>query len=826
MDKSGQSDPDLPGDWTLVPTEDDIMDTSSLTPGAAGSRVEDIPLTDNTTNTKREMTLAKPADQDEDECEADGDAHGGSNRDSDIDIIDEDTDNSLHSMNSSALGHTSLMSFSELSVGTSSSFGNLEVLSSDSLEPVTASSDASLPAGLELRPGVRRYRHIPNTRLNWSLTLLAVVVAAAAVGLGVGHYLGWSDRWFLQLKMSQSPASVLRTLNKELEACVRHQDESPHPLHTRDERVCHEDDEYWANKLERVLLENPSLGQLLDREASRVSLCEAGYTDCDREKDDGPPLDLVLNQIRHVMSAELATVGFLLRDQGRTMAHFKKQRERRRLLAEKRAKEEADDLMANLETKVKSLNEENEELKSRLGHDSLREAMLISLERQVQMLQTENSQLKQKMQQVPRHERTLDMTYASRISILRDKVNHLLIENEDLRGVVARLRYSRPLQTAVEDGDPLQESLADGASSLETAEAHVDKPVSQTTAADDDGFVLQTSEADDGVSDKTTHADDEFEKTTEVDGSPVKTAKTDDNVFEKTTDETEEALMVEDSKHWRRLYEQLRESRARDKTGSVWKKLLGTAQTLYDDMETAFDTSLDSLFRYVKDSAELTGDFAPRLQELVTKMREEVTKKRAEFQEYMEQSSQDRDETHGAAVSRTIKLLEGSLKKVFQVGAKFMAKGKKVTEAKADKLFEKLSKVALTLGRRWEKVATPGDAPSGGAETAARKKPEEDGLGKRAMDLVDEEEKKEREDWFSSRAKGRERQRSNGEESTAETENWYLKRQNWRRDKEAVKTTAKPTKSRADKKTRRNSSRDHRHPSLTSEEDEISYRAR
>uniref|UniRef100_A0A6B0VFQ3 Putative myosin ii heavy chain n=1 Tax=Ixodes ricinus TaxID=34613 RepID=A0A6B0VFQ3_IXORI len=791
------------------------------------------------------MTLAKPADQDEDECEADGDAHGSSNRDSDIDIIDEDTDNSLHSMNSSALGHTSLMSFSELSVGTSSSFGNLEVLSSDSLEPGTASSDASLPAGLELRPGVRRYRHVPNTRLNWSLTLLAVVVAAAAVGLGVGHYLGWSDRWFLQLKMSQSPRSVLGALHKELEACVQHQDKSPHPLQTRDERVCHEDDEYWANKLERVLLENPSLGQLLDKEASRVSLCEAGYTDCDRKKEDGPPLDLVLNQIRHIMSAELATVGFLLRDQGRTMAHFKKQRERRRVFAEKRAKEEADDLMANLETKVKSLNEENEELRSRLGHDSLREAMLISLERQVQMLQTENSQLKQKMQQVPRHERTLDRTYASRISILRDKVNHLLIENEDLRGVVARLRYSRPLQTTAEDGDPLQELLADDASSLETVEADVDKPVLQTATPDDDGLVLQTSEADDGGSDKTTHADDELEKTIEVDGSPNKAAETEDNVLEKTTDETEEALMVEDSKHWRRLYEQLRESRARDKTGSVWKKLLGTAQTLYDDMETAFDTTLDSLFRYVKDSAELTGDFAPRLQELVTKMREEVTKKRAEFQEYMEQSSQDRDETHGAAVSRTIKLLEGSLKKVFQVGAKFMAKGKKVTEAKADKLFEKLSKVALALGRRWEKVATPGDVQSGGIE--AQKKPEEDGLGKRAMDLAEEEEKKEREDWFSSRAKGRERQRNsgeeredwfssrakgrerqrnNGEESAAEADNWYLKRQNWRRDKEAVKTTAKPTKSRADKKTRRNSSRDHRHPSLTSDEDEISYRAR
>ncbi|EEC03665.1 conserved hypothetical protein [Ixodes scapularis] len=677
------------------------------------------------------MTLAQSVDEDE------ADAHGGSNRDSDIDIIDEDTDNSLHSMNSSALGHTSLMSFSELSGGP---LCRLHVPSSDSLEP--ASSDASLPADLELRPGVRRYRHVPNTRLNWSLTLLAVVVAAAAVGLGVGHYL------------------------EELEACVGHQDESPHPLHTRDGRVCHEDDEYWANKLERLLLENPSLGQLLGQEASRVSLGEAGYTDCDGKKKDGAPLDLVLNQVRHVM--------------------------------------------------VKSLNEENEELRSRLGHDSLREAMLISLERQVQMLQTENSQLKQKMQQVPRHERTLDRTYASRVSILRDKVNHLLIENEDLRGVVARLRYSRPLQTAAEERDPLQESLADDASSLETAEAHVDKPVSQTTAVDNDGFVLQTSEADDGVSGKTTHADDEFEKTTEVDGSPDKTAETDDNVFEKTADETEEALMVEDSKHWRRLYEQLRESRARDKTGSVWKKLLGTAQTLYDDMETAFDASLDSLFRYVKDSAELAGDLTPRLQELVTKMREEVAKKRAEFQEYMEQSSQDRDETHGAAVSRTIKLLEGSLKKVFQVGAKFMAKGKKVTEAKADKLFEKLSKVALALGRRWEKVATPGDAPSGGAETAARKKPEEEGLGKRAMDLVEEEEKKEREDWFSRRAKGRERQR--GEESTAETENWYLKRQNWRR--EAVKTTAKPTKSRADKKTRRNSSRDHRHPSLTSEEDE------
>ncbi|CAN7998166.1 unnamed protein product [Ixodes hexagonus] len=836
MEKSDHSDPDLPGDWTLVPSEDDIMDPSTPMPGAAGSRVEDISFTENTSNAKREMTLSKPADQEEDEADADADAHGGSNRDSDIDIIDEDMDHSLHSMDSSALGQTSLMSFSELSVGTSSSFGNLELLSSHSLEPGTAGSDASLPPDLELRPGVRRYKHVPNARLNWFLTLLAIVVAAAAVGLGVGHYLGWSDRWFLQHKMSELPVAELGALHRELEDCVRHQPRVQRPFYGRDERACQEDEEYWANKFERLLLDNNGLRQLLDREVNRVSLCQSGFAECDDKEGDGPPLHLILNQLQHIMSVKFGELGFVLRDEDRTAAVLKKGRDRRRLLAEKKGREEADELLANLENKVKSLNEENEELKSRLGHDSLREAMLISLERQVQMLQTENSQLKQRIQEVPRHERTPDVTYASRISILRDKVNHLVIENEDLRGVVARLRYSRPLHSADDSSVP------------QTGEADHDDDifVSRTSGADDDGFVMQTSETDDDGSDKTAPVDDESEKTTESDNSSEKTEKADDVASEKT-DETEEAstekepklrseeelnLLMEsmrrqqmDSKHWRKLYEQLRASRSRDETGSVWKNLLGTAQTLYDDMETAFDTTLDSLFRFVKNSAESTADFNPRLQELVTRMREEVTRKRAEFQEYLQQSIQDRDETHGVAVSRMIKLLEGSLKKVFEVGTKLMSRGKKVTEAKADKLFDKLSKVALVLGRRWEKVATRGEKQNGAHETAAHTKPEEGGLGKRAMDLAKEEEDKEREDWFSSRAKGRERQRNDGKDGKAEAENWYLRRQNWRRElRDAAKTTAKPTKSHTDKKTRRNSSRDH--PSFTSDEDEIGYHKR
>ncbi|KAH8040270.1 hypothetical protein HPB51_009818 [Rhipicephalus microplus] len=149
-------------------------------------------------NVSREkaMDTGDPKKEVDAESGGDRDANTG-NRDSDIDIIDDDTDHSIESLSSSAIGNTSasLMGFSEISAATASSYGNLEVPGgSDWMDTASVASDASLPSGLEMRSGVRRYKHVPNTRLNWALTAMAALVAVAAAAFGVGHYFGM-QKW-------------------------------------------------------------------------------------------------------------------------------------------------------------------------------------------------------------------------------------------------------------------------------------------------------------------------------------------------------------------------------------------------------------------------------------------------------------------------------------------------------------------------------------------------------------------------------------------------------------------------------------------------------
>ncbi|KAL3225288.1 hypothetical protein MRX96_049280 [Rhipicephalus microplus] len=230
MDVSGQSD--LPGDWTFMPSEGELLDPPASTV-EEGSRVEDLPLDENAANVSREkaMDTADPKKEADAESGGDRDANAG-NRDSDIDIIDDDTDHSIESLSSSAIGNTSasLMGFSEISAATASSYGNLEVPGgSDWMDTASVASDASLPSGLEMRSGVRRYKHVPNTRLNWALTAMAALVAVAAAAFGVGHYFGWSVQSVQRQELSHGQMKQLKALQEELVKCMHQQNKETPP---------------------------------------------------------------------------------------------------------------------------------------------------------------------------------------------------------------------------------------------------------------------------------------------------------------------------------------------------------------------------------------------------------------------------------------------------------------------------------------------------------------------------------------------------------------------------------------------------------------------
>ncbi|XP_075748074.1 uncharacterized protein LOC119164234 isoform X2 [Rhipicephalus microplus] len=704
MDVSGQSD--LPGDWTFMPSEGELLDPPASTV-EEGSRVEDLPLDENAANVSREkaMDTGDPKKEADAEPGGDRDASAGS-RDSDIDIIDDDTDHSIESLSSSAIRNTSasLMGFSEISAATASSYGNLEVPGgSDWMDTASVASDASLPSGLEMRSGVRRYKHVPNTRLNWALTAMAALVAVAAVAFGVGHYFGWSVQSVQRQELSHGQMKQLKALQEELVKCMHQQNKEtpPKDVPFPNTQVCYQDVEYWKRKFEQLFSENKGLKELLEHSQRNVVMhdprVDSAMGDCSVDSPDDLhklKLDLILNQMQHLQ--------------------------------------------------VQALTEENQELQSRLGHESQREAALRSLEHQVQQLLSENEMLKRSM-------REASPATTSRISRLRDTVNRLIIENEDLKTVVARLRYGRPV------------------------------PV-----RDDDSSSNSEDGADEGPKDPQSTSKDQLSELLDV----LKKQQA-------------------DSKQWRRLYDELRRNERSTSSKTVWRKLLMLGQTLFDDMQTGLDRTLESLIDLAKKGSSVASDVRPMVQDLGEKVRRELNRRREELDGYLHGSGKP-----VGSISQTMSLLESSIKKVFDAGRKFVSKGQEATGKHAEKLVSKLTKVAQMLSSDWEAssekaedsftepTSTPrreeakhswrnhkavnvdeDDDCQGGSRCSkkneAKRKVTTEKPATRNKQLLDVEETEE-EDWFSTRAKIRERQRG---EATAGMDNWYLKRQapGWRK---------------------------------------------
>uniref|UniRef100_A0A131Z0H6 Myosin 2 heavy chain non muscle n=1 Tax=Rhipicephalus appendiculatus TaxID=34631 RepID=A0A131Z0H6_RHIAP len=750
MDVSGQSD--LPGDWTFMPSEGELLDAPAPRV-EEGNRLEDLPLDENATNVSREKAMDTGDDKKEPDAglSGDRDASAGS-RDSDIDIIDDDTDHSIESLSSSAIGNTSasLMGFSEISAGTASSYGNQEVpCGSDWMDAASVASDASLPSGLEMRSGVRRYKHVPNTRLNWALTAMAALVAVAAVAFGMGHYFGWSVQSLQRQELSQGQMQQLKALQEELVKCMHQQNKETPPKDAPfpNTQVCYQDVEYWKRKFEQLFSENKGLKELLEHSQRNAVMhdprVDSATGDCSADSPDDLhklKLDLILNQMQHLQLMktfnQVKHSERLSREQARKL-ELENEQLKARL-------EETDDVLVQqqLETKVQALTEENQELQSRLGHESQREAALRSLEHQVQQLLSENEMLKRSMR---------EPVTTSRISRLRDTVNRLIIENEDLKTVVARLRYGRPV------------------------------PV-----GDNDASRSSNNGADKGPKDPQSTSKDQLSELLDV----LKKQQA-------------------DSKQWRRLYDELRRNEHSASSKTVWRKLLVLGQTLFDDMQTGLDRTLESLIDLAKKGSSVASDVRPMVQDLGEKVRRELNRRREELDGYLHGSGKPI-----GSISQTMSLLESSVKKVFDAGRKFVAKGQEATGKHAEKLVAKLTKVAQMLSSDWEASSEEaedafteptsmsrreeakhswrnheaantdeGDDCQGGGSCskkseAKRKVPLEKAATRNKL-LLDVEETEE-EDWFSTRAKIRERQRG---AASVGTDNWYLKRHSpgWRK---------------------------------------------
>ena len=66
----------------------------------------------------------------------------------------------------------------------------------------------------------RTYLHQPNQALNLYLTATLVIVATLVLGLGLGHFLGWSERLELQEQYADIREERMDQLTESLVTCM------------------------------------------------------------------------------------------------------------------------------------------------------------------------------------------------------------------------------------------------------------------------------------------------------------------------------------------------------------------------------------------------------------------------------------------------------------------------------------------------------------------------------------------------------------------------------------------------------------------------------
>lgn len=806
MASGQQSDMEVSGDWTLVTSvEDEKMEASHISARSEGSRVEVITEEDNDRNAIREASMP-PAGIAEDD-EEDAAEHG---RESDVEVLDDDMDVSLQSIDSSAIAQTpTSLGFSEVSAR-ASSYENLEVLPDDASE-VTAEvrSDASIPPGLDLGPGIRRYKHVPNARLNIILSVIAALVAAAAIGLGAGHYLGWSGKFFKQKEMTQSQIGKLKQLQDELVVCMQQQKENRASSDNTDPWVCYKDGEYWKQKFETLFAENKGLRELLEQSQMdtvlkdvRVDALDEGQ--CEDDDFHKLKLDLILNQMQHLQL--MKTFNEVRHQERQTRERARKLEEENEELKQRLVEEEEEDqLLVDLEERIKSLKDENTELRSRLKEDTSRQETLLSLESQVKLLQMENHQLQQTLGDVQRTEADPEQTVTARLSQLRDRVNQLATENEDLKAIIAKLRYGQPppaVDSAVQDEDSRKKM-----SRLRRENDNLEVEIGKKRRS----YVAQEE-------DEEARMNDDLKVLLEL----LKSQQT-------------------EATHWRQLYEELRnggggKSKVWKNISSVsWTELLGNGTVAASN---ALSVLLDKL-RKMSLSTKVAEQIS-NAKESFVKLKDVISDRWDRLQQSVKSSTEgEEDRTRIVAVARAI---ETSLKKVYDATDKLLSVLDKSVETKASKLDSKLWKTLDALNRKLSEMA-PDEASAasedeeevvddvdlgkqdGGVDLESSHDAADDkgkqekqhagggqGIGNdrklwHAVPLEKREEEEEEEgeegeeaeggereevvtDWYIDRGRGRAEQRFLGE---MQHDNWFLsrRRSSWRDEKSNSKQRAK-----------------------------------
>ena len=103
----------------------------------------------------------------------------------------------------------------------------------------------------------RTYLHQPNQALNLYLTATLVIVATLVLGLGLGHFLGWSERLELQEQYADIREERMDQLTESLVTCMTGKNKTECYRLVEDEFFeMNKESKYFSVKLKTMNLNN------------------------------------------------------------------------------------------------------------------------------------------------------------------------------------------------------------------------------------------------------------------------------------------------------------------------------------------------------------------------------------------------------------------------------------------------------------------------------------------------------------------------------------------------------------------------------------------
>lgn len=235
-------------------------------------------------------------------------------------------------------------------------------------------------------------------------------------------------------------------------------------------KVCLRDFDYWKERFETLFSENNGLIELFQKTQKHFHengdhLNVIGEHECTNkttsEEFHNLKLDLLVNQMEHLKLLEALKE---VKSKGKqNEKRVKVLEEENHDLKKKLEEEEEDDQELELTwgNRVAELVNENEELRQTLVEDDAEDMKVLNeLRSQMDSIKRENGELKTIIEHLDKQmvngpssttfesdwsaefEKSNAAEYVARYNIMRDRINQMMFENEELKGKIARYRWT------------------------------------------------------------------------------------------------------------------------------------------------------------------------------------------------------------------------------------------------------------------------------------------------------------------------------------------------------------------------------------------------